>query len=182
MTRAPTTSSNRATGPGKIRGAPGQLREQTTENQAEREPAGAAHCVDRQSFVAGGTFGEGRRDDRETGGHREGRRHTLDETQGDDQGVDLGRRTDHELSGLVHLSQSALSRLVTGLEKDGLVERTMCADDRRSVFTELTVDGRARYEAAKPVQRAILRNEADDCSSGSLCGATELEVSTTAGH
>jgi DNA-binding MarR family transcriptional regulator len=79
-----------------------------------------------------------------------------------------------ELSGQVHLSQSALSRLVSGLEKDGLVERTMCANDRRSVFTELTGSGRSRYEAAKPVQRAILRAEADDNKAGSLCGATEL--------
>lgn len=88
----------------------------------------------------------------------------------------------NELSGLVHLSQSALSRLVAGLEKDGLVERSMCADDRRSVFTELTIDGRARYAAAKPVQRAILRSEADCHSSGSLCGSTELERSATDGH
>lgn len=83
-----------------------------------------------------------------------------------------------ELSGLVHLSQSALSRLVAGLEKDGLVERTMCANDRRSVFTELTSDGRARYEAAKPVQRAILRAEADECS-GSLCGAGDVAPTST---
>jgi DNA-binding MarR family transcriptional regulator len=83
-----------------------------------------------------------------------------------------------ELAGLVHLSQSALSRLVAGLEKDGLVERTMCAGDRRSVFTELTLDGRARYDAAKPVQRAILRAEADGFASGTLCGATELNSPT----
>lgn len=84
-----------------------------------------------------------------------------------------------ELAGLVHLTQSALSRLVAGLEKDGLVERSMCAGDRRSVFTELTPAGVTRYEAAKPVQRAILRAEADGCASGSLCGATELDTSST---
>lgn len=91
----------------------------------------------------------------------------------------LAGATDHkmrmsELSGQVHLSQSALSRLVSGLEKDGLVERSMCANDRRSVFTELTDAGRTRYEAAKPVQRAILRAEADINKDGSVCGATEL--------
>lgn len=90
----------------------------------------------------------------------------------------LATATDHkmrmsELSGQVHLSQSALSRLVSGLEKDGLVKRSMCITDRRSVFTELTDTGHARYEAAKPVQRAILRAEADDNITGSLCGATE---------
>ncbi|WP_207842678.1 MarR family winged helix-turn-helix transcriptional regulator [Williamsia soli] len=82
------------------------------------------------------------------------------------------------LAGLVHLSQSALSRLVAGLEKDGLVERSMCAGDRRSVFTELTADGVARYQAAKPVQRAILRAESDACTSGSLCGAPDLDNSS----
>ncbi|PXW26828.1 UNVERIFIED_CONTAM: DNA-binding MarR family transcriptional regulator [Williamsia faeni] len=81
-----------------------------------------------------------------------------------------------ELSRQVHLSQSALSRLVSGLEKDGLVERTMCTNDRRSVFTELTGSGRTRYEAAKPVQRAILRAEAGEDGSGSLCGAAELDT------
>jgi DNA-binding MarR family transcriptional regulator len=79
-----------------------------------------------------------------------------------------------ELAGSVHLSQSALSRLVAGLEKDGLACRSMCAQDRRSVFTQLTDEGRARYEAAKPVQRAILRAEAECHSSGSICGAIEV--------
>ncbi|PYE14606.1 DNA-binding MarR family transcriptional regulator [Williamsia limnetica] len=87
-----------------------------------------------------------------------------------------------ELAGLVHLSQSALSRLVAGLEKDGLVERSMCAGDRRSVFTELTAEGRNRYDSAKPVQRAILRAEADGCTSGSLCGATELDTPAATSH
>lgn len=34
-----------------------------------------------------------------------------------------------ELAGGVHLSQSALSRVVGRLEKDGLVARTMCSSD-----------------------------------------------------
>src|SRR6185312_7180024 len=36
-----------------------------------------------------------------------------------------------ELASRVHLSQSALSRLVARLEKDGLVTRGMCSEDRR---------------------------------------------------
>src|SRR5437879_13824889 len=35
------------------------------------------------------------------------------------------------IAGRVHLSQSALSRLIARLEKDGLVERTVCLEDRR---------------------------------------------------
>ncbi|GAB2639951.1 hypothetical protein GCM10027169_05000 [Gordonia jinhuaensis] len=83
-------------------------------------------------------------------------------------GADAGKMRMSELSGQVHLSQSALSRLVAGLEKDGLVTRTMCASDRRSVFTELTETGRQRYTQARPVQRAILR--ADLATSHRLCG------------
>jgi DNA-binding MarR family transcriptional regulator len=66
----------------------------------------------------------------------------------------------HELAEHVHLSQSALSRLIARLEQDGLVERTMCTDDRRSVFTTITKAGIERYLAARPTQRAILREQA----------------------
>lgn len=66
----------------------------------------------------------------------------------------------HDLAQQVHLTQSALSRLVARLERDGLVERTMCTDDRRSVFTTITPAGRELYEAARPTQRAILREAA----------------------
>jgi DNA-binding MarR family transcriptional regulator len=63
----------------------------------------------------------------------------------------------HDLAQEVHLSQSALSRLVARLEKDGLLERTMCTDDRRSVFTTITTAGREVYLAARPTQRRVLR-------------------------
>ncbi|MGW0422497.1 MarR family winged helix-turn-helix transcriptional regulator [Streptomyces sp. NPDC003015] len=61
-----------------------------------------------------------------------------------------------EISERVHLSQSALSRLVARLEKDGLVERGMCAEDRRGVRVSLTSKGRALHRDALPVQRAVL--------------------------
>lgn len=61
-----------------------------------------------------------------------------------------------ELSEAVHLSQSALSRLVTRLERDGLVTRTTCAEDRRCATVALTDQGRQRHAAALPVQRAVL--------------------------
>ncbi|MCX6467761.1 MAG: MarR family transcriptional regulator [Corynebacteriales bacterium] len=79
-----------------------------------------------------------------------------------------------ELAGQVHLSQSALSRLVAGLEKNGLAQRTMCENDRRSVFTALTTAGRDLYERARPVQRAILRAATVDADTGSLCGADDF--------
>jgi DNA-binding MarR family transcriptional regulator len=62
----------------------------------------------------------------------------------------------HHLAEAVHLSQSALSRLVSRLEKDGLLSRTMCADDRRGIFVWLSDLGRQRHAAARPAQRAVL--------------------------
>jgi DNA-binding MarR family transcriptional regulator len=61
-----------------------------------------------------------------------------------------------EISERVHLSQSALSRLIARLEKDGLVERAMCAEDRRGVRVALTGKGRALHGEVLPLQRAVL--------------------------
>lgn len=69
----------------------------------------------------------------------------------------------NELGEQVHLTQSALSRLIARLENDGLLERGMCAEDRRSVWAKLTPAGAARYREAKPTQRAILRDQAGAC-------------------
>jgi DNA-binding MarR family transcriptional regulator len=61
-----------------------------------------------------------------------------------------------ELADSIHLSQSALSRLIGRLESEGLVSRTICQQDRRGIFACITDEGRARYEAAKPAQRRVL--------------------------
>ncbi|MFM9372008.1 MarR family winged helix-turn-helix transcriptional regulator [Streptomyces sp. Da 82-17] len=61
-----------------------------------------------------------------------------------------------ELSGRVHLSQSALSRLIARLEKDGLVTRGMCSSDRRGVQVALTDKGRELHARVRPLQRAVL--------------------------
>ncbi len=71
----------------------------------------------------------------------------------------------HRMQGLadtVHLSQSALSRLIGRLEADGLVSRSMCAVDRRGIFACLTPAGRERYEAARPTQRQLLAELLND--------------------
>ena len=57
----------------------------------------------------------------------------------------------------VHMSQSALSRMVTRLEDRGLVHRKSCADDRRGMFACLTEAGRERLDAAAPTQQEVLR-------------------------
>ncbi|WP_329113533.1 MarR family winged helix-turn-helix transcriptional regulator [Streptomyces sp. NBC_01465] len=61
-----------------------------------------------------------------------------------------------EIAARVHLSQSALSRLIARLEKDGLVCRGMCSEDRRGVRVVLTDEGRARHAEVLPLQRAVL--------------------------
>lgn len=61
-----------------------------------------------------------------------------------------------EVANAVHLSQSALSRLIGRLEKDGLVLRTLCVEDRRGVYVQLAEAGRSRYLEAKPTHRSVL--------------------------
>jgi len=64
-----------------------------------------------------------------------------------------------EIADHVHLSQSALSRVIDRLEKHGLVQRGVCENDRRAIFAELTDDGRERYESARPTHREVLERE-----------------------
>ena len=56
----------------------------------------------------------------------------------------------------VHLSQSALSRVIGRLETAGLVQRNMCSEDRRAVNVCLTEEGLRRQLEAKPTQRKVL--------------------------
>ncbi len=62
----------------------------------------------------------------------------------------------HDLGEAVHLTQSALSRAVARLEKDGLVTRGLCSDDRRAVFVCVTEAGRGRWQEALPTHREVL--------------------------
>lgn len=61
-----------------------------------------------------------------------------------------------ELAESVHLSQSALSRLIGRLEQHGLVGRSLCDNDRRGIYVCLTEDGQRRHAEALPTQRAVL--------------------------
>jgi DNA-binding MarR family transcriptional regulator len=61
-----------------------------------------------------------------------------------------------ELANAVHLSQSALSRLIGRLEQHGLVQRCLCPQDRRGIYVTLTDEGRRRHAAAVPTHRAVL--------------------------
>jgi DNA-binding MarR family transcriptional regulator len=61
-----------------------------------------------------------------------------------------------ELADEVHLSQSALSRLVGRLEDAGLVQRAICDVDRRGIFACITDEGQAVRAKAEPTYRDAL--------------------------
>jgi DNA-binding MarR family transcriptional regulator len=67
-----------------------------------------------------------------------------------------GHRRIQELGEEIHLSQSALSRLVQRLEDDGYVARKMCDHDRRGVFACVTDAGRKVQDEARPTHVAVL--------------------------
>jgi DNA-binding MarR family transcriptional regulator len=61
-----------------------------------------------------------------------------------------------DLAEAVHLSQSALSRLVDRLARHGLVERCSCDMDRRGIYVKLTDAGQRRHAEAAPTHRDVL--------------------------
>ena len=66
------------------------------------------------------------------------------------------QRRMQQLGEALHLSQSALSRVVARLERDGLAARGLCAEDRRGIYVCITDAGRERWQAARPAHRAAL--------------------------
>lgn len=67
----------------------------------------------------------------------------------------------HRLADAVVLSQSATTRLVNRLEERGLLTRYLCPTDRRGIYTDVTDEGRALLEAARPTHDAALREALD---------------------
>ncbi len=61
-----------------------------------------------------------------------------------------------DLAESVHLSQSALSRLVDRLVRSDLVERCSCDNDRRGIYVVLTDPGRRRQAEAAVTHREVL--------------------------
>lgn len=62
----------------------------------------------------------------------------------------------------IHMSQSALSRLVTRLTDEGLVDRTTCSDDRRGIYAHITDAGRRRLAEAEVTQAEVLERTLRD--------------------
>lgn len=59
------------------------------------------------------------------------------------------------------ISQPGMTQLVTRLEREGLVRRTPCTDDRRVVFIDVTDEGRALLERRRGERAVALRRLLD---------------------
>jgi DNA-binding MarR family transcriptional regulator len=68
-----------------------------------------------------------------------------------------GRLRMSHLADAVLLSRSGLSRLVTRLEKQGLLEREECPSDARGAFAVITGKGREKLAEARATHRAGVR-------------------------
>ncbi|MQY06419.1 MarR family winged helix-turn-helix transcriptional regulator [Actinomadura macrotermitis] len=68
-----------------------------------------------------------------------------------------GRHTRmQQLAGMLVLSQSATTRLVTRLEKRGLITRVLSDEDRRGIYAEATEAGVLLERQAAPTHNAAL--------------------------
>ncbi|MBO3732114.1 MarR family winged helix-turn-helix transcriptional regulator [Glycomyces niveus] len=61
-----------------------------------------------------------------------------------------------QVAQAVVLSQSATTRLVARMEDRGLLQRTICADDRRGIYTDVTESGRKLLADATPTHDMAL--------------------------
>ncbi|WP_415972284.1 MarR family winged helix-turn-helix transcriptional regulator [Rhodococcus sp. 077-4] len=84
----------------------------------------------------------------------------------------LGRQHDGEgghlqmkqVADAIVLSQSATTRLVTRLEDRGLLTRYLCPTDRRGIYTDVSEEGLALLETARPTNDAALRDALDEAA------------------
>jgi len=70
------------------------------------------------------------------------------------------RRVD--LAAALSLSASGVTRLLEGLEEDGLVVRATCPHDRRVAYAQLTDEGALRLQAASCSHAASIRDLLED--------------------
>jgi DNA-binding MarR family transcriptional regulator len=74
----------------------------------------------------------------------------------------LVRAPDHalkrvELSERVLLTPSGITRLLSGLERAGYVEKRECAEDARVTYAALTEEGQTKFREAARTHRASIR-------------------------
>lgn len=69
------------------------------------------------------------------------------------------------LASQVVLSQSATTRLVTRLERRGLLDRHLCQEDRRGIYAEITEAGHITLASAMPTYRGALQDALVEASA-----------------
>jgi DNA-binding MarR family transcriptional regulator len=74
------------------------------------------------------------------------------------------------LAGCTGLSSSGMTRLIDRLERDGLVERTACPNDRRGFEAGLTDKGRALVVRALPAHVESIQRHLVDPLGGKVDG------------
>ena len=62
-----------------------------------------------------------------------------------------------EAASCEQIAPPSITRVVAKLETDGLVEHSMCTEDRRCVYATLTPTGLKLYRSARPTHREVLR-------------------------
>jgi DNA-binding MarR family transcriptional regulator len=67
-----------------------------------------------------------------------------------------------ELADRVLLSKSGLTRLIDRMEREGLVERSPCPDDRRGTFATMTTAGYDTIKRTAPTHLAGIREHFAD--------------------
>ena len=67
-----------------------------------------------------------------------------------------------QLARAAALSSSAATRLVTRLEDRGLLRRTVCPDDRRGIYSELTPKGSRLLIRARPTHDQTVHKTLED--------------------
>jgi DNA-binding MarR family transcriptional regulator len=76
-----------------------------------------------------------------------------------------GKPRVQDIADVVPITQSALSRLIGRLEKQGLIERRLCEVDRRGINVFLTEAGRTRHAEARPTYCEVLARQFAACDA-----------------
>jgi DNA-binding MarR family transcriptional regulator len=86
-----------------------------------------------------------------------------------------GRLKRVELAHRLLLTPSGITRLLAGLERSGLVQRTTCPTDLRVAYAELTPAGRERLDAASCAHIASVRTLLEEhCTEEELAALADI--------
>lgn len=75
-----------------------------------------------------------------------------------------------DIADVVPITQSALSRLIGRLERQGLIERRLCEADRRGINVFLTDAGRVRHADARRTYCEVLARQFESCDAAASAG------------